>query len=99
MEASDLKINVLIKNLFSYFSTKTYVVGTQKKRFNVTRNIMFKLMGKKIFTILGSTFLFISTNDLNNFYLSSEYFAGGLLVPQKLLSKFNLVNPPYNFWH
>ena len=28
--------SVLIKNLFSYFSTKTCVVGTQKNRLNVT---------------------------------------------------------------
>ena len=34
--------------LFSYFSTKTYVVGTQKSRLTY----MFKLMDKKIIAIL-----------------------------------------------
>ena len=42
---------------FSYFSTKTYVVGTQKNRLNETfffehPKQMLKIMGKKIFTIL-----------------------------------------------
>ena len=44
------------ENYFSYFSTKTYVEGTQKNRLDetvllITQN-MFKLMGKKIITIL-----------------------------------------------
>ena len=44
------------KKYFSYFSTKTYVVGTQKNRlFDTvllsTKN-MLKLMGKKILTTL-----------------------------------------------
>ena len=50
----------LMHNFFCYFSTETYVVGTQKNRLNgtvlfSTQNIihcMLKLMGKKIFTIL-----------------------------------------------
>ena len=45
------------------FSTKTYVVGTQKNRLVETvllstQNTCLKLMGKKIFTILPSKFLF-----------------------------------------
>ena len=38
---------------FSYFLTKTYVVGTQKKRLNEHIKHMLKTMGKKIFTILA----------------------------------------------
>ena len=46
------------------FSTKTYVVGTQKNRLNEmvllsTQNIIFKLMGKKLFTFLHSKIVFI----------------------------------------
>ena len=39
------------KNSFSYFSTKTNVVGTQKNRLNemVLLSTQNKLMGKKIF--------------------------------------------------
>ena len=33
---SGLQINVLIENYFSYFSTKTHVIGTQKHRLNET---------------------------------------------------------------
>ena len=52
--------------LFSYFSTKTYVVGTQKNCLNETVLLStktyvktpVKLVGKKIFTILRSKFLF-----------------------------------------
>ena len=44
----------------SYFSTKIYVVGTQKNRLNETSfehpKQVSKLMDKKIFTILHSTF-------------------------------------------
>ena len=48
------------ENKFSYFSTKTYVVGTQKNRLRESvLLIMLKLMGKKIFTILRKIFLFI----------------------------------------
>ena len=52
------------KTIFFYFSTKTCVVGTQKNRLNEmvplsTQNIMLKLMGKKIFTILRSKILLI----------------------------------------
>ena len=48
----------------SNFLTKTYVVGTQKNRLNETvllstPNIMLKLMGKKILTILRTKILFI----------------------------------------
>ena len=44
------------KKLISYFSTKTYVVGTQKNRLIervlLSTKTYVKLMGKKIFTIL-----------------------------------------------
>ena len=45
------------ENYFSYFSTKTYVVGTQNNRLNETvllstHNTCFKLIGKKIIAIL-----------------------------------------------
>ena len=40
------------ENNFSYFSTKTYVVGTQKNRLDELPKHMFKLMDKKIVTIL-----------------------------------------------
>ena len=39
---------------FSYFSTKTYVVGTQKNGFIEHPKHKFNLMGKKIVTILLS---------------------------------------------
>ena len=49
---------MIIENYFSYFSTKTYVVGAKKNRLNEmvlwsTQN-MFKLTDKKIITILRS---------------------------------------------
>ena len=40
------------ENYFSYFSTKTYVVGTQKNHLNEHPKHMFKLMDKKIIAIL-----------------------------------------------
>ena len=45
-------IQVRTKTQFSYFSTKTYVVGTQKNRLNETVLLstpkhMLKMMGKK----------------------------------------------------
>ena len=54
---SVFQIKCVIKNIFSYFSSKTYVVGTHKNRLDETvllstQNKMFKMMGKKIFTIL-----------------------------------------------
>ena len=55
--------SVYQKNIFSYFSTKTYLVGTQNNRLNKTVLLstqnMLILMGKKIFRILRSKFLFI----------------------------------------
>ena len=43
------------RKYFSYLSTKTYVVGTQKNRLDKTvllsNQHILKLMGKKIFTI------------------------------------------------
>ena len=57
----------VLENHFLYFSTKTYVVGTQKNHLNETvqepsqwdgsfehPKHMFKLMGKKIIRILRS---------------------------------------------
>ena len=44
-----------------YFSTKTYVVGTQKSRLNEHPQHAFKLMGKNIFTILWLKVLFSSS--------------------------------------
>ena len=53
---SGLQIRVCTRKLFSYFSTKTYVVGTQKNCHDETVLLstqnMFKLMGRKIITIL-----------------------------------------------
>ena len=50
-----------IWKIFSYFSTKTYVVGTEKNCCKEmvllsTQNTLFKLMDKKINTNLGSSF-------------------------------------------
>ena len=44
-------------------STKTYVVGTQMKRLKKKVVQMFKLMDKKIMTILHSASLFIKTHE------------------------------------
>ena len=43
-EDADKTIRRVFENYFSYFSTKTYVVGTQMNHLNETVN-MFKLMG------------------------------------------------------
>ena len=53
----------MCKCKFSYFSTKTYAVGTQKNRLNETGFFehpqhMFKLIGKKITTNLSSKICF-----------------------------------------
>ena len=50
---------MIIWRPFSYFSSKTYVVGTQKNRLNETvllstQNTCVQLIGKKIITVLGS---------------------------------------------
>ena len=50
-----LKIN------FHFFSTETYVVGSQKNRLIEHPKQKFKLMDKKLFTILCSNFVFIWT--------------------------------------
>ena len=52
LDLSGLQIRARIGNLFLYFSTKTYVVGTQENSHNETDLFehpkhMFKLMGKK----------------------------------------------------
>ena len=57
------------ENSLYYFTTKTYVVGTQKNRLNETllfsiQNIIFKFMGKKIITILCLKNLHIWANAL-----------------------------------
>ena len=48
-------------NYFSYFSIKTYVVGTQKNRLTETVLLntqnMFKLMDRKLISILHRNFL------------------------------------------
>ena len=43
----------------SYFSAKTYVVGTQKNPLNEMDLMNTQLMDKKIFTILGTNMWFI----------------------------------------
>ena len=40
-----------MENYFLYFSTKTYVVDTQKYHLNEHQKHMFKLMGKKVYVI------------------------------------------------
>ena len=47
----------VLENYFLHFSSKTYVVGTQKNHLNETvllstQKHMFKMMGKKMITIL-----------------------------------------------
>ena len=56
-----LQIRVCTGKLFSYFSTKTYVVGTQKNRLNEHPKQMFKLLGKEINAILGAQTILIWT--------------------------------------
>ena len=55
----------VIKKYFTYLSTKTYIVGTQKNRLSNCSfehpKQMFKLMDKKIFSILRSKILFVHT--------------------------------------
>ena len=62
-ESAEKDLDRVPNNYFTYFSTKTYVVGTQKNRLNETVLLngdgsfehpkrKFKLMGKKIFTLL-----------------------------------------------
>ena len=55
MQAS--RYECILENDFPYFSSKTYVVGTQKNRLNETvlfstQKHMFILMSKKIIKIL-----------------------------------------------
>ena len=53
----------LTEKYFSFFSTKTYVVGTQKNCLNETvllstqNRLMFRLLGKKIIAFLRSKYL------------------------------------------
>ena len=60
LKLTGLQISVRTGKLFSYFSTKTYVVGTQKNRLNFKGSSfentkhMFKLMGKEIYALLGA---------------------------------------------
>ena len=53
------RLECIIKHQFSYFSTETYVVGTQKNRLDEmvllsTQSYMFILAEKKKYTILVS---------------------------------------------
>ena len=48
------------ENDFSYFSTKTYVVGTQNNHLDEHQKHMFKLMNKKIITILHQFFFCVT---------------------------------------
>ena len=63
----------MIKNYFSYFSTKLYVVGTQKNPHNEHSKQMFKMIDNKIFTIICSKIKFTGkgmkdgTNDQERF--------------------------------
>ena len=43
-----------MESYFLNFSSKTYVLGTQKNRLNEHPKHMFKLMGKNIIAILRS---------------------------------------------
>ena len=56
----------MYNRFFSYFSTKTYVVGTQKNCLNEAvlehPKHMLKNMGKKIFTVLVTLFVFVKLN-------------------------------------
>ena len=60
----DTSLQLRVRNqefIFFYFSTKTYVIGTQKNRLNETvllstQKQMVKLMSKKILTILRPNF-------------------------------------------
>ena len=66
LKKAGLQISVSTWKIFSYFSTKTYVVGTEKNCCKEmvllsTQNTLFKLMDKKINTNLGSNILFILT--------------------------------------
>ena len=64
----------VMKNYFSYFSAKTYVVGTQKNRLNETvllrtqNTVMFRLMGKKIIIILIKKILILTYANMCSEY-------------------------------
>ena len=67
---SGLQIRVCNQKLIFLFLNKTYVVGTQKNPLNETvllstKKHMFKLMAKKIFTILHPIFC-LSGGLINN---------------------------------
>ena len=69
------------KKYFSYFSTKTYVVSTQKNRLNETvllstQKHMLKLIGKETNAILDSETILIWTYVLFCNYLADEERAG-----------------------
>ena len=56
-QAFSLRVRKITEKKMSYFSIKTYVVGTQKNRHNETvllstQKHMLKIVDKKIFTIL-----------------------------------------------
>ena len=61
MTGSRLKLRVPNKKIFfSYFSTKTYVVGTQKKRLNEHPKHELKRMNKKIFNFTLKNFVHLN---------------------------------------
>ena len=57
----DMRMFTVIEKYYLNFSTKTYIVGTQKNRFNemvlLSTQNMFNLMGRKIISILQSLVL------------------------------------------
>ena len=58
-------LRVRNKKYFSYFSTKTYVVGTQKNRLIETGSVehpkfMFKLMGKKYLQLSAKYLVYLN---------------------------------------
>ena len=63
-------------NLFSYFLTKTYVVGSQKNRLNSFQHPkhVFKLMGKEISAILGAQTIHILTYEKVQNYPTCKAF-------------------------
>ena len=71
------RIECVLENYFSYFSIKTYVVGTQKNCLNETVLLgtpkhMFELMGKEINAILGAQTILIRTYAHNTIYLTQQ---------------------------
>ena len=75
---------MVMKNYFSYFSTKTYVVGTQKNRLNETvllrnQNICFNLWVRKN-AILRSSYFLIWSNECLCLNKLRDFYAGRISV-------------------